>query len=118
MATDGLIIPVIPSTFGEKGLAIMANTFNSISEKAPNLNLLGVLLNRLDGRKGAKYIVQNVKEHFGKESVIFKTSIPEDSKVDHSQREYEPLGSMYPSAKATIAFNEVSKEVIERASKI
>ena len=118
MATDGLIIPVIPSTFGEKGLAIMANTFNSIKEKSNNLNLLGVLLNRLDGRKGAKYIVQNVKENFSKDSVIFKTCIPEDSKIDHSQRDYEPLGSAYPTSRAAVAFDEVSKEVIERANKL
>lgn len=118
MATDGLIIPVIPSTFGEKGLAIMANTFKTIKEKANNLNLLGVLLNRIDGRKKAKYIVQNVKENFGKESVIFKTSIPEDSNVDHSQRDYEPLGYAYPTTRAAIAFDELCEEVIERASKI
>lgn len=118
MVTDGLIIPVIPSTFGEKGLAIMANTFKSISAKSKKLNLLGVMLNRLDGRKGAKYIIQNVKENFGKDSVIFKTCIPEDAKVDHSQREYEPLGYAFPASRAAIAFDEISQEVIDRANKL
>lgn len=118
MATDGLIIPVIPSTFGEKGLTIMANTFYSIQKKSDTLTLLGVMLNRLDGRRGAKDIVQNVKEHFGKESFLFKTSIPEDSSVDNSQRNYEPLGYAYPSSRAAKAFDKVCEEIIRRADRL
>lgn len=119
MATDGLIIPVVPSTFGKSGLDIMANTFNNIKDRAENLNLLGVLLNRVDARKKKpKEIIQSVKESFGKSAVIFDTTIPEDNNVDNSQREYEPVGYRFPKSRASIAYDELCEEVIKRADKI
>lgn len=119
MATDGLIVPIVPSSFGKNGLDLIVDFYNSVEHRAKNLNLLGVLINRFDMRKKKpKEIVQAVKEKFGKASMVFDTLIPEDNNVDNSQGTFEPVGAAFPKTRASIAFNELADEVIERAKKI
>lgn len=119
MATDGLIVPIVPSTFGKNGLELIVDFFNSIQPRSTNLNLLGVLINRYDMRKKKpKEIIQSVKEKFGKASMVFDTIIPEDNNVDNSQDMYEPVGAAFPKSRASIAFNELADEVIKRAERI
>lgn len=119
MATDGLIIPIVPSTFGKNGLELIFDFFTTIKPRATNLNLLGVLVNRYDMRKKKpKEIIQSVKEKFGKASMVFDTIIPEDNNVDNSQDMYEPIGAAFPKSRAALAFNDLAKEVIKRAEKI
>lgn len=119
MATDGLIIPIVPSSFGKSGLELIVDFYEGIHPRAENLNLLGVVINRFDKRKKKpKEIIQAVKEKFGKASIVFETLIPEDQNVDTSQGEYEPVGAMFPQTKASLAFKELADEVVKRAERI
>lgn len=119
MATDGLVVPIVPSTFGKNGLELIVDFYNSVQPRSKNLHLLGVLINRYDQRKKKpKEIVQMVKERFGKASMVFETIIPEDNNVDNSQAMFEPIGSAFPKSRASIAFDELCEEVIKRAEKI
>lgn len=119
MATDGLIVPIVPSSFGKNGLDLIVDFYNGIQPRADNLTLLGVVINRFDMRKKKpKEIIQTVKEKFGKASMVFETMIPEDSNVDNSQGTFEPVGAAFPKSRASVAFNELAEEVIKRAEKI
>ena len=119
MATDGLIIPIIPSSFGKNGLDLIVDFYNGVHPRANNLNLLGVVINRYDMRKKKpKDIIQTVKEKFGKASIVFETMIPEDSSVDNSQGTFEPVGAAFPKSRASVAFNGLAEEVIKRAERI
>ena len=119
MATDGLIVPIVPSSFGKNGLDLIVDFYNVVQPRATNLSLLGVLVNRYDMRKKKpKEIIQTVKEKFGKASMVFDTMIPEDSNVDNSQGTFEPVGAAYPKSRASLAFNDLAEEVIKRAEKI
>lgn len=119
MATDGLIVPIVPSSFGKNGLDLIVDFYNSVQPRASNLNILGVLVNRYDmRRKKPKEIIQSVKEKFGKASIMFETIIPEDSNVDNSQSTFEPVGAAFPKSRASIAFDNLAEEVIRRAERI
>lgn len=118
-ATDGLIVPLNPTAFGKMGIEYIVNFYKGIQKRSDKLKLLGVLVNKYDQRKRIpRDVVQLVKEQFGESNVLFKTMIPDDANVDKAQMMEEPLAISFPTTRATIAFNELALEVIERGERL
>ena len=118
-ATDGLIVPLNPTAFGKAGMDLIVNFYSSITKRADNLHLLGVLVNKYDQRKRVpRDVVQLVTEKFGESKVLFKTLIPEDVNVDKAQMLEEPIGVNFPKSRATVAFDELAEELIKRGERL
>lgn len=118
-ATDGLIVPLNPTAFGKMGIEYIVNFYQGIQKRSDRLKLLGIVVNKYQERKRIpRDVVQLVKEQFGESNILFKTMIPEDANVDKAQMMEEPLAVSFPTSRATLAFNELAKEVIERGERL
>ncbi len=90
-ASDRLIIPVYPSYFSIKGLSDLMNTFELVKEKLnTNLNIMGVVLTKYDGRKNiSKSIRSSLEEVFGNR--VFKTNIRANAQIEYAQDNQMPV---------------------------
>lgn len=113
-ASDEIIIPIEPSYFGVKGIALYLEHFNVVKEEYNQVNILGILFNKVDKRenilKDAQFVVENA---FGDK--LLKTYIPVDSNIKNSQWSTTPmpLAVFDKNSRATQSFYDLAKEVVK-----
>lgn len=113
-ASDEIIIPVEPSIFGVKGIALYLEHFDVVRSQYNHINILGILFNKVDKRenvtKDARFVVEAA---FGDK--LFKTYIPVDSNIKNSQWGANPIpvAVFNKSSRAAESFYELAKEVVE-----
>lgn len=109
-ASDQMIIPVEASPWGLFGLANMLEFLEQAKLKANNLELMGVLITKVDDRKKYYKSVLDALEEFGNVPV-FETKIHIDSTVEWAQDESRPVCEFKGSSKSAKEYMEFAKEV-------
>lgn len=115
-ASDYLIIPLESSPWGLFGLANMFDFLKEMQKKSPNLELLGVLVTKVDTRKN--YYKQTIDALSGLENVrIFQNVVRLDSNIEWAQDNSKPVMAFKRSCRSAREYMEVSKEMIEYADR-
>ena len=114
-AANKVIIPLEPSAFGLRGMEYVTKFIEGVKENYPELEIMGVLVNKFDNRKRVpKDVIETVSETFGSRELLFKNKIPVDTCIEQCQMMGEPLGVSFQKSRANIAFGELADEVIKR----
>ena len=115
-ATDEILIPVEPTAFGIEGLGVFMEHYKAIKEYNKHLNILGIVLNKIDRRKNlSSDAYQVIEAVFGDK--ILKTQIRVDSNIENAQWVNAPLAAEYKGSRAIEDFRSLAKEVIEIVKK-
>ncbi|AHM57514.1 chromosome partitioning protein ParA (plasmid) [Peptoclostridium acidaminophilum DSM 3953] len=110
-ASDYVIIPVELSSFGIIGLNTIKNYINEIRTFNRNLELAGVLMNKVDKRESITDDAQDVLEQtFGE--IVFKSYISVDTNIKKAQWDRQPLDLFNRNSRATKQFKSFAEEVI------
>lgn len=118
-ASTKIIIPLEPSSFGLRGVQYVMNFVSGVRENYPELEIMGVMVNKFDNRKRVpKDVLELVTEIFGDKTLLFKTKIPVDTCIEQCQMMGEPLGVSFEKSRANIAFNKLAEEVIKRGDRV
>lgn len=111
-ASDEVLIPVEPSAFGIEGLGVFMEHFKAIKEYNRRLNILGIVLNKVDLRENLSTDARTVIEAvFGNK--ILKTQILVDSNIKNAQWRNIPVAVKYRNSRAVKNFDSLAEEVIE-----
>ncbi len=115
VASDSLIIPVQCEFFALEGITQLLNSVIMIqSELNPNLKIGGVLLTMLDARTNLGIeVVEEVRKYF--KDKVFNTIIPRLVRLVEAPSHGKPICEYDPKSKATEAYFNLAKEVIERS---
>lgn len=112
-ASDYCVIPVEASPWGLFGLSNMFSFLNEVKPIAEQLQLLGIAVTKVDGRKS--YYKQTMETLNGLENVpLFETAIHLDSAVEWSQENSKPLGVYKKSARATKEYEALADEILSK----
>ena len=114
VAADSVIIPVQCEYFALEGVTQLLNTIMLAQKKLnPNLDIEGVLLTMLDSRTllGLE-VVEDVRKYFKER--VYNTIIPRLVKLTEAPSHGKPILAYDPKHRATEAYLNLAKEVIER----
>ncbi len=114
VASDAIIIPVQCEYFAIEGLTQLLNTVIITQKRMnPHLEIEGVLLTMLDQRTNLGLdVVDEVRNYFGDKT--FNTIIPRLIRLVEAPSHGVPINEYDPTNRATEAFHNLAKEVIER----
>ncbi|MBR0323671.1 MAG: AAA family ATPase [Bacteroidales bacterium] len=114
-ASDYVIIPLEATAFGLRGVQYVIDFYQSVKEQREELDLLGIMLNKYDGRKN---ITKDISEAlFGDEyyqDKVFDTKVPVDTSIEQAQSFGEPLFVSFGKSKASKAYKTLAHEVLDR----
>ena len=115
-ASDSVIIPLVPSAFGIRGVEYLLKYTEGIKKNHPKFEILGVLFNNVDKRKSLhKYLTEEKKpEELVGCHYLFKTIIPTDTKIEEAQYFCKPVGALYKYSRGSKAYSKLGDEVVER----
>ena len=117
-ASDSVIIPVQCEFFALEGITQLLNTIMLAQKNLnPNLDIEGVLLTMLDSRTLLGLDVVDDIRRFFKERV-YNTIIPRLVKLSEAPSHGKPILAYDPKHRATEAYLNLAKEVIERNGNI
>ncbi len=114
VASDSLIIPVQCEFFALEGITQLLSTIINTQKKLnPRLQVEGVLLTMLDSRTNLGMdVVEEVRKFFGDKT--FDTIIPRLIRLVEAPSHGEPINVYDPENRATVAFQNLAKEVLLR----
>jgi len=114
VASDAVIIPVQCEFFALEGITQLLNTIIITQTRLnPRLQIEGVLLTMLDSRTNLGLeVVEEVRRFFG--SKTFNTIIPRLVRLVEAPSHGEPINEYDPTNRATEAYHNLAKEVVER----
>lgn len=114
VSSNALIIPVQCEFFALEGVAQLLNTIIMTQTKLnPDLTIEGVLLTLLDSRTNLGLeVVEQIRKFFGDK--VFNTIIPRLIRLVEAPSHGEPICEYDPTCRATEAYLNLAKEVIER----
>lgn len=114
-ASDYVMLPVEASPWGLFGVANMFEFLENVKKLASGLNLLGVVITKMDARKN--YGRQTLEAlHEFKEVNVFRTVIRVDSEIEWAQDNSRPVMAHKKSARSAGEYLELAKEVEEYVS--
>ncbi len=109
-ASDNLIIPVEASPWGLFGLANMFEFLGQVKELAPELQLMGIVVTKVDARKNYfKQTLETLREWEGVH--VFDTVIRMDSNIEWSQDNSKPVVLYRKSSRSAGEYRELTQEV-------
>ena len=109
-ASDYVILPVEASPWGLFGVANMFEFLENVKRLAPDLELLGVVITKLDARKNYGKQTLEVLSEF-EEVTVFDTVIRVDSEIEWAQDNSKPVMVHKKSARSAGEYLELAKEV-------
>lgn len=110
VASGDVLVPICPEYFSLKGLRLFEETMESVRRNmGARLNLLGVLVTRNRKRVIVDSALRAIDEYFGDK--VFKTTIPEDIRVEEAHNAHLPLRKYAPKSKSALAYRELAKEI-------
>ncbi len=114
VASDSVIIPVQCEFFALEGITQLLNSIIMVqSNMNPNLRIEGVLLTMLDGRTNIGLeVIEEVRKYF--KNKVFNTIIPRLVRLVEAPSHGKPISDYDPECRATLAYQNLAKEVIER----
>lgn len=110
-ASDKIIIPVEASPWGLFGLANMLQFLEQAKKSEAQLELMGILMTKVDERKKYYKIAMETIEEVGNVPV-FSTKIPVDSMVEWAQDESRPVCEYKKFCKSAKEYHQFAKEVV------
>ncbi len=112
-ASEEILIPVMPTDYGLAGLEIFATYYRDFKMAKGTANILGILLNNVDKRKGITDVAyEKLESLFG--NLIFENSILTDANVDNAQWVHKPVGVFEPRSRSVAQYKAVAKEILKR----
>lgn len=114
--SQGVIIPMECEFFSLRGLALLTDTVDKVSERINfDLEVMGILVTMFDRRtKHAREVMDRVVEYFGDK--VFDTVITRTVRFPETSVAGEPITSWAPSSQAAQQYRNFAKEVIERST--
>ena len=114
VASDSVIIPVQCEFYALEGITQLLNSIILVQTKMnPTLRIEGVLLTMLDGRTNIGLeVIEEVRKYF--KSKVFSTIIPRLVRLAEAPSHGKPICDYDPECRATLAYQNLAKEVIER----
>ncbi len=112
-AADNVIIPVEATPWGLFGLGNMFEFLEQVQQIAPDLDVLGILVTKVDTRKN--YFKQTFEVLHDLEDVhVFDTFIRVDSSVEWSQDNNMPIMAYRKSCRSAQEYMALTQEIIDR----
>lgn len=114
VASDSVIIPVQCEFFALEGITQLLNSIIMVqSSMNPNLKIEGVLLTMLDGRTNIGLeVIEEIRKYF--KDKVFNTIIPRLVRLVEAPSHGKPINEYDPESRATLAYANLAKEVIQR----
>ncbi len=114
VASNSVIIPVQCEFFALEGITQLLNSIIMVQSKMnPELRIEGVLLTMLDGRTNIGLeVIEEVRKYF--KNKVFNTIIPRLVRLVEAPSHGKPISDYDPSSRATLAYQNLAKEVISR----
>lgn len=115
-ATDYALLPSVAESDSIEGVDVALRFIADAREDNPSLKVAGIFLNRVYGNDSAtKNVEPFIRETWGKD--VLQTRIPDNrSAVSRAINEGEPITAKEPKSKASLAFVELAKEVLDRVA--
>ena len=114
VASDSVIIPVQCEFYALEGITQLLNSIILVQSKMnPSLRIEGVLLTMLDGRTNIGLeVIEEVRKYF--KNKVFNTIIPRLVRLVEAPSHGKPISDYDPECRATLAYQNLAKEVIQR----
>ena len=114
VASNSVIIPVQCEFFALEGITLLLNSIIMVQSKMnPDLRIEGVLLTMLDGRTNIGLeVIEEVRKYF--KNKVFNTIIPRLVRLVEAPSHGKPISDYDPTSRATLAYQNLAKEVISR----
>lgn len=115
-AADTLLVPIQPEYYALEGLSQLMNSVRKIKRRYNEyLEIEGVLLTMYDGRLNlTQQVVEEVKKFFPRK--VFGTVIPRGVRLSEAPSFGMPIMYFDKSCKGSLAYMELSKEIINNNS--
>ena len=115
-ASDFLLIPVEASPWGLFGLANMFEFYATVKEIAPELEVLGIAITKVNERKNYfKQTLATLNEI--KDFYVFSSYVKVDATVEWAQDAGKPVSAFKKSSRAAQEYEELAREIDKRARK-
>nr|WP_255303556.1 ParA family protein [Georgenia sp. 311] len=113
-AAHGVVIPLEAEFFALRGVALLMETIDKVSERInPRLQLDGILVTMYDGRTlHAREVLERVREGFGDR--VFETVINRTIKFPDATIATEPITTYAPSHPGAEAYRRLARELVAR----
>jgi len=113
-AAHGVMIPLEAEFFALRGVALLMETIDKVSERInPRLQLDGILVTMYDGRTlHAREVLERVREGFGDQ--VFQTVINRTIKFPDATIATEPITSYAPNHSGAEAYRRLARELVAR----
>ena len=113
-AAHGVIIPLECEFFAMRGVALLVETIEKITDRLnPRLQVDGILATMYDGRTlHSREVVKSVVDHFGER--VFHTVISRTVKFPDATLAAEPITSYASAHGAAAAYRQLARELIAR----
>ena len=113
-ASNSVIIPVQCQYFALEGLGKLLNTIKIVQNRLnTELQIEGILLTMLDARlRLNRQVAEDVRHHF--KHIVFNTLIYNNVKLAEAPSHGKPISDYDPTSRATLAYQNLAKEVISR----
>jgi len=114
--SQGVIIPMECEFFSLRGLALLTDTVEKVSDRINfDLEVMGILVTMFDRRtKHAREVMSRVVDYFGDK--VFDTVITRTVRFPETSVAGEPITTWAPNSPATQQYRDLAKEVIERST--
>jgi len=115
-AAHGVIIPLECEFFAMRGVALLVETIEKITDRLnPKLQVDGILATMYDGRTlHSREVVKSVVDHFGNQ--VFHTVISRTVKFPDATLAAEPITSYASGHGAAAAYRQLAREIIARGA--
>ena len=115
-ASDKVLVPVEASPWGMFGLANMFDFLNEVKEITPELEVLGIVVTKVDTRKSYfKQTMEILKEM--QEIYLFDSCIRVDSFIEWAQDSSVPVVEFKKSSRSAKEYIQLAEEVMERVGR-
>ena len=113
-AAHGVIIPLETEYFAMRGVALLVETIDKITDRLnPGLTIDGILATMFDGRTlHSREVVGSVVEHFGDK--VFHTVISRTVKFPDATLAAEPITTYATGHSGANAYRQLARELISR----
>jgi chromosome partitioning protein len=113
-AAHGVIIPLECEFFAMRGVALLVETIEKITDRLnPRLQVDGILATMYDGRTlHSREVVRSVVDHFGEQ--VFHTVISRTVKFPDATLAAEPITAYAPTHSGADAYRQLARELIAR----
>jgi chromosome partitioning protein len=113
-ASDSLIVPVEASPWGLFGIANLFDFLNNdVSDIAPDLNILGIALTKIDERKSYyKQVVSSLNDL--DDVYLFNSKIRVDSNIEWSQENSMPILHYKKNSRSAEEYLSLTKELLSK----